>query len=53
VGGTVKGNIWGSGKVELHPDARVEGDITSGSLAIAEGAVFKGRSIMGRESAPA
>ena len=47
VGGVVKGNIDARGKVELGPRARVEGDITSKTLAIAAGAVFSGRSIMG------
>jgi cytoskeletal protein CcmA (bactofilin family) len=50
VGGVVIGDIMGNGKVELGPRARVEGDITSKSLAIAEGAVFVGRSIMGEET---
>jgi len=49
VGGVVMGDITGNGKVELGPRARVEGDISSTSLAIAEGAVFMGRSIMGEE----
>jgi cytoskeletal protein CcmA (bactofilin family) len=50
VGGVVKGNIVGEGKVGLGPRARVEGDITSKALAIAEGAVFVGRSNMGEET---
>ena len=50
VGGAVKGNIVGKGKVGLGPRARVEGDITSKTLAVAEGAVFIGRSIMGEET---
>jgi cytoskeletal protein CcmA (bactofilin family) len=50
VGGVVMGDIMGNGKVELGPRARVEGDITSKTLAIAEGAVFIGRSIMGEET---
>jgi len=50
VGGVVKGNIAGKGKVGLGPHARVEGDITSKALAIVEGAVFIGRSIMGEET---
>ena len=49
VGGTVIGDILGNGKVELGPRARVEGDITSATLAIADGAIFIGRSIMGDE----
>jgi cytoskeletal protein CcmA (bactofilin family) len=50
VGGVVMGDILGKGKVELGPRARVEGDITSTTLAIAEGAIFTGRSIMGEEA---
>jgi cytoskeletal protein CcmA (bactofilin family) len=49
VGGVVIGDILGNGKVELGPRARVEGDITSATLAIADGAIFIGRSVMGEE----
>jgi cytoskeletal protein CcmA (bactofilin family) len=49
VGGIVMGNILVKGTAKLGPRARVEGDITSRSLAIAEGAVFIGRSSMGEE----
>jgi cytoskeletal protein CcmA (bactofilin family) len=50
VGGEVQGNIVVKGKTQLAPRARVEGDITSKTLAVAEGAVFIGRSIMGEET---
>ena len=50
VGGTVIGDILGRGKVELGPGARVEGDITSATLAIADGAIFVGRSAMGEDA---
>jgi cytoskeletal protein CcmA (bactofilin family) len=50
VGGIVMGNIQVKGTAKLGPRARVEGDITSKSLAIAEGAVFIGRSSMGDEA---
>jgi len=50
VGGVVQGNIVVKGRIHLGPRARVEGDIASETLAIAEGAVFKGRSIMGEEA---
>jgi len=50
VGGEVQGNIVVKGKIQLAPRARVEGDITSKTLAVAEGAVFIGRSIMGEEA---
>ena len=45
--GTVKGNIVAEDKVELGPEARVEGDITCQTLVVAEGAMFCGRSLMG------
>ena len=51
VGGIVMGSILVKGTAKLGPRARVEGDITSKSLAIAEGAVFIGRSSMGEEAA--
>jgi cytoskeletal protein CcmA (bactofilin family) len=50
VGGVVMGDITGHGKVELGPRARVEGDITSAALAIADGAIFIGRSIMNEKT---
>jgi cytoskeletal protein CcmA (bactofilin family) len=40
--GTVEGRIHASGKVTLHSDGNMSGDITSGRISIAEGAVFKG-----------
>jgi cytoskeletal protein CcmA (bactofilin family) len=46
VGGVVDGDVTVHGRASLGPAARVEGDITSRSLAIAEGAVFIGRSVM-------
>ena len=49
VRGTVKGNIAAKGKVRLGSHARVEGD-NSTALAIAEGAVFIGTSVMGHEA---
>jgi cytoskeletal protein CcmA (bactofilin family) len=36
--------------VRLGSEARVEGDIHSTALAIAEGAVFIGKSVMGQEA---
>jgi cytoskeletal protein CcmA (bactofilin family) len=53
VGGIVMGSIVVKRTAKLGPRARVEGDITSASLAIAEGAVFIGRSIMGNEASQA
>ena len=40
----------GKGKVALGPRARVEGQITSTTLAIAEGAVFLGSSTMDEQT---
>jgi cytoskeletal protein CcmA (bactofilin family) len=47
VGGAINGNIEASGRVHLGREARVEGDIVAKALAIEEGAVFSGRSVMG------
>jgi cytoskeletal protein CcmA (bactofilin family) len=47
VQGSVKGNVVAEGKVELGPGADVVGDLRCTSLVVAEGAVFRGRSIMG------
>jgi cytoskeletal protein CcmA (bactofilin family) len=44
--GVVEGNVQADDKVELGPEARVNGDITCRLLVVAEGAVFRGRSIM-------
>jgi cytoskeletal protein CcmA (bactofilin family) len=46
VHGAVKGNVVAEGRVELGQEAWVEGDITCVSLVVAEGALFRGRSIM-------
>jgi cytoskeletal protein CcmA (bactofilin family) len=54
VGGAIKGNIEAMGRVQLGRQAKVEGDIIAKSLAIEEGALFSGRSVMGdREVQPA
>jgi cytoskeletal protein CcmA (bactofilin family) len=44
--GAVEGNVVAEQKVELGPSARLQGDITCTALVVAEGAVFRGRSIM-------
>jgi cytoskeletal protein CcmA (bactofilin family) len=44
--GAVEGNVVAEQKVELGPGARLQGDITCTALVVAEGAVFRGRSIM-------
>ncbi len=46
--GKVKGKLVASGRVELCPTAEFEGDITTSSLIIREGAQFNGRAAMER-----
>jgi len=46
--GKVKGKLVASGRVELCPTAEFEGDITTSSLIIREGAQFNGRASMER-----
>lgn len=43
VSGLVKGNINSTGRVELVDTARVEGDLTYGSIGVAVGAKITGR----------
>ena len=40
--GKVVGNITATAKVEIRPNGTVEGDIVSPTVAISEGAVFRG-----------
>jgi cytoskeletal protein CcmA (bactofilin family) len=40
--GTVEGRIQAAGKVTLHAESSMSGDITAARISIAEGAVFKG-----------
>ena len=44
--GTVKGKLKSSGRVELSATSRFEGDISTPSLMVAEGAQFNGSSYM-------
>jgi len=46
VGGAFKGNITAANKAELARGGRVEGNVTSKVLVVAEGATFTGQSIM-------
>lgn len=46
VAGRFKGNIVVSGRAELARGGRVDGNVTSKTLVIAEAAVFNGQSIM-------
>jgi cytoskeletal protein CcmA (bactofilin family) len=43
VSGAVTGNLTAAEKVILQPSASVDGDITTPRLAMAEGAIVKGR----------
>ena len=43
VAGSVKGNVLGSGKVELKKSSTVEGDITAPRFSMEEGAVLMGK----------
>jgi cytoskeletal protein CcmA (bactofilin family) len=43
VAGSVKGNVLGSGKVELKKNSTVEGDITAPRFSMEEGAVLIGK----------
>ena len=48
--GSIAGDLVAEERAELGPGARVDGDISCRTLVIAEGAVFRGRSIMGERS---
>jgi cytoskeletal protein CcmA (bactofilin family) len=45
-GGKLNGNVRASDSVEIQPKGEVYGDIIATRLAVAEGAVFEGRSSM-------
>jgi cytoskeletal protein CcmA (bactofilin family) len=47
VGGRFKGNIVAKQKAELARGGRVDGNVTSKVLVVAEGALFAGQSVMG------
>jgi cytoskeletal protein CcmA (bactofilin family) len=49
VAGKFRGNIVVKNKAELAKGGRVEGNITSKVLAVSEGAVFSGQSIMDQQ----
>ena len=48
VEGNVKGNITATERIELAEQGVVEGDITSPKIAMADGAVFRGKIEMGK-----
>jgi cytoskeletal protein CcmA (bactofilin family) len=47
VGGEIEGNIEGAQRVELHPSGVVNGDISAGSLTVADGARMRGKAEFG------
>ena len=49
ISGTVHGDVRAKNKLELTPTARITGDITGNTVAIAEGAIFEGNISMTRE----
>lgn len=51
VEGTVKGNLTSTGKVCLTSSARLEGDLHTARLEVADGAVFVGRCVVGTKDA--
>jgi len=53
VAGRFKGSINVKGRAELARGGRVDGDITSKTLVVAEGGIFQGQSIMDQQPAPA
>ncbi len=47
IAGKYAGNVTASGTLELSSTARVEGNVSCGSLIVNQGAIFAGQSIMG------
>ena len=47
VGGEIEGNIEGAQRVELHHSGVVNGDISAGSLTVADGARMRGKAEFG------
>jgi len=52
VSGEVSGNIKASHCIELHPPARVFGEINAPTVVIASGVVFRGNCTMGQNGVP-
>ena len=48
--GKVKGEITATQKIEIHPTAKIVGNIAAPKLIIHEGAIFEGQCSMGHES---
>ena len=52
VEGRIVGSVEATGKVDLRRGCRVEGDITAGAVAAAEGSFFEGRIAMPQSPTP-
>lgn len=52
IAGKYSGNVTASGTLEMSSTARVEGNVSCGSLIVNQGAVFAGQSIMGANASP-
>jgi cytoskeletal protein CcmA (bactofilin family) len=52
VAGRFTGNVVAKGRTELAATGRMEGNVTSRTLVVAEGAVFSGRSTMEDDQGP-
>ena len=50
VAGKFKGSIVVKGRAEINRGGRVDGNVTSKSLIVEEGAIFQGQSIMDQQS---
>ncbi|MFC1735394.1 polymer-forming cytoskeletal protein [Candidatus Hydrogenedentota bacterium] len=53
ISGEVHGNIIAKDKIELLSDGSLFGDIKTGKLSIAEGVVFEGNCVMGKNAGKA
>ena len=53
IAGKFKGSIVVKGRAEINRGGRVDGNVTSKTLVVEEGAVFQGQSIMDQQAAQA
>ncbi len=53
VHGRVEGNIFAKERCDARATSVIEGDITAGTFAVAEGATFSGRSRVGKSAVAA
>jgi cytoskeletal protein CcmA (bactofilin family) len=53
IAGRFKGSIVVKGRAELNRGGRVDGNITSKTLVVEEGAIFQGQSIMDQQAVQA